>query len=511
MSRSVLEKLGIQDVNPGACWGPDGWIQGTGDPVPSINPATGETLASVVPADEAAYEAVASKAHESFLTWRMLPAPKRGEVVRQLGDALREFKEPLGDLVTLEMGKIRAEGHGEVQEMIDICDFAVGLSRQLYGLTMHSERPGHRMYEQWHPLGAVGVISAFNFPVAVWAWNAALAAVCGDTDRLEALVLDARSAPSRCSTSRTGSWPTTVSRGSSRTSPDPDARWGSASSTTRASRSSRSPGPRAWDAACRESGRQALRLDDPGARRQQRDHRDAERRPRNGDSGDPLRRGRHGRAALHEHASDHRASLRLREAHGDASSRPTGRCASAIRSRRTRSWGRWSTTRRCRRTCGPRSSSAKAEGGEVVCGGNAPAGEGPPLRRADDRQDAGPDGDRRGGDLRADPLPARVRDARRGDRAPQRRAAGPLLCDLHAEHARGRDVPLARRLRLRDRQRQHRHLRAPRSAGRSAGRRRRAAAASRARTRGRPTCAARRTPSTGRTDLPLAQGISFEV
>jgi aldehyde dehydrogenase (NAD+) len=111
----------------------------------------------------------------------MIPAPKRGEVVRDIGIALREFKEPLGDLVTLEMGKIRAEGHGEVQEMIDICDFSVGLSRQLYGLTMHSERPGHRMYEQWHPLGAIGVVSAFNFPVAVWSWNAAIAAVCGDT------------------------------------------------------------------------------------------------------------------------------------------------------------------------------------------------------------------------------------------------------------------------------------------------------------------------------------------
>ncbi len=181
MSKAVLEKLGIQDVNPGACWGPDGWVQGSGEPLPSINPATGEVLATVSQADESAYETVVSKADEHFRTWRTLPAPKRGEVVRDLGQALRDFKEPLGDLVTLEMGKIRAEGHGEVQEMIDICDFAVGLSRQLYGLTMHSERPGHRMYEQWHPLGVVGVISAFNFPVAVWAWNAAIAAACGDT------------------------------------------------------------------------------------------------------------------------------------------------------------------------------------------------------------------------------------------------------------------------------------------------------------------------------------------
>ncbi len=182
MARSVLAKLGIEEVNHGACWGPGGWIQeGGGEPAPSINPATGEVLASVIPATAEAYETVVSKAHASFQSWRMMPAPRRGEVVRDLGQALRDVKEPLGDLVTLEMGKIRGEGHGEVQEMIDICDFAVGLSRQLYGLTMHSERPGHRMYEQWHPLGAIGVISAFNFPVAVWAWNAAIAAACGDT------------------------------------------------------------------------------------------------------------------------------------------------------------------------------------------------------------------------------------------------------------------------------------------------------------------------------------------
>ncbi len=182
MSRAVLDELGIQAVNAGACHGPDGWIRAKGqEAVPSINPATGEALAAVVPADEGAYDEVVSQAHAAFSSWRMIPAPKRGQVVRDLGDALRRKKEALGDLVTLEMGKIRAEGHGEVQEMIDICDFATGLGRQLYGLTMHSERPGHRMYEQWHPLGAIGVISAFNFPVAVWSWNAAIAAACGDT------------------------------------------------------------------------------------------------------------------------------------------------------------------------------------------------------------------------------------------------------------------------------------------------------------------------------------------
>ena len=182
MAHPVLAKLGIEKVNAGACWGPDGWIRDAGgEPAPSINPATGEVLASMIPATAEAYEMVVAKAHANFQTWRVMPAPRRGEVIRDLGQALRDVKEPLGDLVTLEMGKVRGEGHGEVQEMIDICDFAVGLSRQLYGLTMHSERPGHRMYEQWHPLGAIGVISAFNFPVAVWAWNAAIAAACGDT------------------------------------------------------------------------------------------------------------------------------------------------------------------------------------------------------------------------------------------------------------------------------------------------------------------------------------------
>ena len=180
--KSLLEKLNIQPVNAGACTGQDGWLMDSkGKELVSYNPATGEALASVVQATPETYEKVAGAAQENFETWRMVPAPKRGEVVRDLGNALRELKEPLGDLVTVEMGKIRAEGHGEVQEMIDICDMAVGQSRMLYGLSMHSERPKHRMYEQWHPLGVLGLITSFNFPVAVWAWNSALAAVCGDT------------------------------------------------------------------------------------------------------------------------------------------------------------------------------------------------------------------------------------------------------------------------------------------------------------------------------------------
>ncbi len=176
--QSLLKKF---DIDPeGHAGAFDGTWIGSGDPLDVISPIDGRKIATVTQATPDEYEQIAATAEKAFKSWRLEPAPKRGEVVRQLGNALREHKADLGALVTLEMGKIRAEGEGEVQEMIDICDFAVGLSRQLYGLTMHSERPGHRMYEQWHPLGVVGVISAFNFPVAVWAWNAALSAVCGN-------------------------------------------------------------------------------------------------------------------------------------------------------------------------------------------------------------------------------------------------------------------------------------------------------------------------------------------
>ncbi len=180
--KTLLQKLGLNDINPGACTGPDGWLTDAGgQELISYNPATGEPIAKVIQATADTYEQVAARAVESFQTWQTIPAPKRGQMVRDLGEALRGYKEPLGELVTLEMGKIKAEGLGEVQEMIDICEFATGLSRQLYGLTTHSERPGHRIYEQWHPLGPIGIITAFNFPTAVWSWNAALAAACGDT------------------------------------------------------------------------------------------------------------------------------------------------------------------------------------------------------------------------------------------------------------------------------------------------------------------------------------------
>src|SRR6187455_242810 len=177
----ILKRLGIDSINAGAWSGSLGWSKDVaGSAIASINPATGETLAEVRSATVTDYEAVMRSAVEAANAWRSVPAPRRGEAVRLLGDALRAAKDDLGALVTLENGKIKAEGLGEVQEMIDIADFAVGQSRMLYGLQMHSERMNHRMFEQWHPLGVVGVISAFNFPVAVWAWNACLAAICGN-------------------------------------------------------------------------------------------------------------------------------------------------------------------------------------------------------------------------------------------------------------------------------------------------------------------------------------------
>ena len=166
-------------VNAGACTGTE-WLNTSGDLLESYSPGTGELIGKIQQGSWNDYETVIATAQTAFVDWRVLPAPKRGEIVRQIGNELRKHKEPLGRLVAHEMGKIYQEGLGEVQEMIDICDFAVGLSRQLHGYTMHSERPGHRMYDQYHPLGIVGVISAFNFPVAVWAWNAMLAMVCGD-------------------------------------------------------------------------------------------------------------------------------------------------------------------------------------------------------------------------------------------------------------------------------------------------------------------------------------------
>jgi aldehyde dehydrogenase (NAD+) len=179
MQKDFLRKLGLKAKNPGT-WTGQEHLSGSARSLHSHSPVDAELIGSVTITTREQYEQVITRAQEAFLVWRDMPAPRRGEIVRQYGDILRQYKDPLGRLVSYEMGKSLQEGWGEVQEMIDICDFAVGLSRQLYGLTMHSERPSHRMYEQWHPLGIVGIVSAFNFPVAVWSWNAMLAFVCGD-------------------------------------------------------------------------------------------------------------------------------------------------------------------------------------------------------------------------------------------------------------------------------------------------------------------------------------------
>ncbi|SFN30768.1 L-piperidine-6-carboxylate dehydrogenase [Dokdonella immobilis] len=181
MSADILKALGLDKSNSGSYLGKGEWSRTTNaGVVQSVNPATNEVIAEVHASSQADYDTIIKRAQEAFEIWRTTPAPRRGEAVRLCGEALRKHKDALGSLVALEMGKIKPEGDGEVQEMIDIADFAVGQSRMLYGYTMHSERPGHRMYDQWHPLGLVGIISAFNFPVAVWAWNAFLATICGD-------------------------------------------------------------------------------------------------------------------------------------------------------------------------------------------------------------------------------------------------------------------------------------------------------------------------------------------
>ena len=176
----ILQRLGLSDVNPGTWLGSDPMEDESANLIESVNPAKGKLIASVRSTTPAQYDALVTHARESFFAWRKVPAPARGEAVRLVGNALRANKDALGSLVSLEMGKIKVEGDGEVQEMIDIADFAVGQSRMLYGKAMHSERPEHRMYEQWQPLGLVGIITAFNFPVAVWSWNACIAAICGN-------------------------------------------------------------------------------------------------------------------------------------------------------------------------------------------------------------------------------------------------------------------------------------------------------------------------------------------
>ena len=180
--KNILARLGLEETNPGGWSGAKVLNAGQSGAIESTNPTTGEVIARVNNTSAAEYDQIVAAAREAFADWRTIPAPVRGDAIRRVGDALRDNKDALGSLVSLEMGKIKAEGDGEVQEMIDIADFAVGLSRMLYGKTMHSERPQHRMYEQWHPLGVVGTISAFNFPVAVWSWNSFIAGVCGNVN-----------------------------------------------------------------------------------------------------------------------------------------------------------------------------------------------------------------------------------------------------------------------------------------------------------------------------------------
>ena len=180
--QELLTRLGLEEINAGTWSGAKAYASKTASLIKSVNPANGELIASVRSTTPEEYETLVGNAQEAFLEWRRVPAPVRGDAIRRIGNALRDNKDALGSLVSLEMGKIKAEGDGEVQEMIDIADFAVGQSRMLYGKTMHSERPQHRMYEQWHPLGIVGTITAFNFPVAVWSWNACIASVCGNVN-----------------------------------------------------------------------------------------------------------------------------------------------------------------------------------------------------------------------------------------------------------------------------------------------------------------------------------------
>jgi aldehyde dehydrogenase (NAD+) len=180
-SQSILRELGIQNRSDGACYGSNGWVGNEEGRIASYSPLTDDIIAEVKVPDRNAYDIVVGRAVDCFTRWKTTPAPARGNLVRDLGQPFRHFKEPLAQLISFEMGKILEEALGEVQEMIDICDFAQGLSRQLHGITMHSERPRHRMYEHWHPLGPVGVITAFNFPIAVWSWNATISTVCGDT------------------------------------------------------------------------------------------------------------------------------------------------------------------------------------------------------------------------------------------------------------------------------------------------------------------------------------------
>ncbi len=301
---SILNRLGLAGENDGVFFGE--W-RGGGAKIDKISPINGQKLASVRTASGDDYDKAIARAQEAFLKWRTTPGPVRGETVRRLGNALRESKNDLGQLVTLETGKIIAEGEGEVQEMIDICDFAVGQSRMLYGLTIQSERPSHRLMEQWHPLGVVAVISAFNFPVAVWSWNAALAAVCGDATVWKAsektpltAIAVTKIAERVCR--ETGADPAifTLLMGDRKTV-------GQKLSADRRIPLISATGSTQMGLHVAQDGSWPARENDHGTGRKQCAHRFAERRSRHGDAIDFLRRGRHGRSALHFDASRDRA------------------------------------------------------------------------------------------------------------------------------------------------------------------------------------------------------------
>src|SRR3712207_4486640 len=399
---------------------------------PVTSPINGEPLFSVRWQDSVEVDGAGRRAQEAFREWRTVPAPARGGLVRRFGELLREHKQDLGTLVSLEVGKTTSEAEGEVQEMVDICEFAVGLSRQLYGRTISSERPGHRLMETWHPLGIFGVISAFNFPVAVWSWNTAIALVCGDPvvwkpselAPLSALASAALLDRAIAETAAPADLSQVVVGG-----PDVGealvAHPGVALlSATGSTRMGRAVGPRVAD----RFGRSLLELGGNNA---------AIVTP----SADLDLTTRGVVLAAAGTAGQRRTTMRPVIAHLDVVDEPTDRPPAAYR----------------RLPLGP-----PPHGGAPARGRGAAR----LLRGAGDRADAGADRHRPAGDLRADPLRPAVPDARGGDRAQQRRAAGPVVEHLHRRPGRGRAIPRRRRLRLRHRQRQHRDLRRDRKSTR---------------------------------------------
>ncbi len=460
------------------------------------SPITGGELARVPAHTADDVRTIVGSAQDAFHAWRTVPGPVRGQLVRELGELLREHKADLGALVSIEAGKIRSEGLGEVQEMIDICDLAVGLSRQLFGLTIASERPGHRMMEQWHPLGVVGVISAFNFPVAVWSWNAALAFVCGDPvvwKPSEKTLLTALACQSLIAEAarRVGA-PEHISRlvlGGAEVGEAlvDDARVALLSATG-STRMGRAVAPRVaarFGKLLLELGGNNAAIVTPSA------------------DLDLTVRGIVFSAA--GTAGQRCTSLRRVIAHSSIADELVNRIKAAYETLPIGSPLADGTL------VGPlidkasyegyvsALEKAQANGGELDRRRRAGAvgrERRRLLRPARPRAHADAERDRPGGDLRADPLRHELRRLRRCVGHAQRGAAGPVVVDLHDERAGGRAVRGGRRFRLRHRQRQHRARLVPRSAGRSAARRRPAAAASPARTPGSPTCAGRPTRST---------------